>query len=52
MGAHYSPFAIIFMNCVEQKALSIINSRLDINAMFNVSYKRYIDDIFGTLQDR
>ena len=49
MGSHYAPpFSIIFMGYIEEKAMSIINSRLQLN---NWIYKRYIDDcIIGPLQ--
>ena len=48
MGSHYAPpFAIIFMNYIEQQALNILEARLGIDTS-EFLYKRYIDDIiFG-----
>ena len=45
MGSHYAPpFAIIFMNHVEQKALTMIRSEFDCIKDNSTVYKRYIDD--------
>ena len=49
MGSHYAPpFAIIFMNYVENKALTLLRSEFDCIQNNSTLYKRYIDDsIFG-----
>ncbi|MEL7308412.1 MAG: hypothetical protein AAGK05_11445, partial [Pseudomonadota bacterium] len=51
MGSHYAPpFAIIFMNHVESKALTLLQTEFNCIGLQNNSilYKRYIDDsIFG-----
>ena len=42
MGSHYAPpLSIIFMNSIEEKAITKIKSRLGLD---NIIYKRYIDD--------
>ena len=49
MGSHYAPpFAIIYMNHIELKALSLLKSRSDFPQDSSIMYKRFIDDsIFG-----
>ena len=43
MGTHYAPpFAVIFMNFIESKALKALRNKFNINPLY---HKRYIDDI-------
>ena len=43
MGTHYAPpFAVIFMNFIESKALTALRNKFYINPLY---YKRFIDDV-------